>query len=209
MKIVTQLHHKDKPAPFQASFVKSAVKPANFPLSDRPEAAFAGRSNVGKSSILNCLLSRRKLARTSSTPGRTQTINFFDIGGKLYFADLPGFGYAKVPLAVRAAWGPMVEGYLSAGRDIRLVILLVDVRRDPGEEEIALLNWLDSYQIPGLVVVTKADKVKRSKLVARQTAIREALNLPENPVLFSSLTGLGRSEVWSRLALACDITLSR
>ncbi|MDY6852176.1 MAG: ribosome biogenesis GTP-binding protein YihA/YsxC, partial [Thermodesulfobacteriota bacterium] len=127
----------------QADFIISAVQPEQFPAADRPEIAFAGRSNVGKSSLLNKLLLRRKLARTSRTPGRTQTINFFDVNGEMYFVDLPGYGYAKVPQAVQAAWGPMVEGYLDAPRDLRTVVVLVDIRRDPGGEEENLMDWLN------------------------------------------------------------------
>ena len=186
-----------------AAYVISAFRPDQFPPADRPEVAFAGRSNVGKSSLINRLLNRRKLARTGNTPGRTQSINFFEVGADLYFVDLPGFGYAKVPLAVRAAWQPMVEGYISAPRDLRLVLVLVDIRRDPGHEEKGLLDWLESKDIPYLVVATKADKFSRGKSQQRLAAIRRSLELVDLPLAFSSLSGEGREEVWAHLLEAC------
>jgi GTP-binding protein len=185
--------------PPPSSFVTSAVKPRQYPDPDRPEIAFAGRSNVGKSSLINHLLGRRKLARTSRQPGRTQTINFFAVGRDCYFVDLPGYGYAKVPLAVKAAWGPMVEGYLAAPRDIRGVVLLIDIRRQPGDEERALLDYLDRYHRPALVVLTKADKVPRGKRPARVQSIAKDLGGEVDPVLFSAASGLGRPAVWDAL----------
>jgi GTP-binding protein len=187
----------------ESQFIVSAAKPLQFPETDRPEIAFAGRSNVGKSSLLNRLLNRRRLARTSSTPGRTQTINFFAVGHSLYFVDLPGFGYAKVPLAVRASWGPMVNGYLTAARDLRLVILLVDIRREPGEEEIGLLDWLKQLGLNTVVVVTKADKIKRGPRHKQMTLISRSLQLVEAPVVFSSVSGEGRDELWDLIIEAC------
>jgi GTP-binding protein len=188
-----------------SSYLISAFRAAQFPPADRPEVAFAGRSNVGKSSLLNRLLNRRKLARTSNTPGRTQSINFFEIGTAMYFVDLPGFGYAKVPMAVRAAWQPMVDGYISAPRDLRLVLVLVDIRRDPGDEEKGLLAWLESKDIPYLVVATKFDKLSRGKGNQRLAVIRKNLDLSDLPLPFSSLTGEGREEIWAHLRLACGL----
>ena len=189
----------------EAKFVTSAVRPTQFPGPDRPEIAFAGRSNVGKSSLLNRLLKRRKLARTGNTPGRTQTLNFFDVNGELYFVDLPGFGYAKVPLLVRAGWGPMVEGYLTAPRDLRALVLLVDIRRDPGVEEVDFLAWLDRQGLGYLVIVTKADKVSRGKRAARAAAIGRDLNLAHPPLVFSALTGEGREDIWHDLLGRCGL----
>jgi GTP-binding protein len=193
---------REKPAfPIKsARYVISAVYPDQYPLSDRPEVAFAGRSNVGKSTLLNKLLMRRKLARTGATPGRTQTINFFDINDAFYFVDLPGYGYAKVPLSVKAAWRPMVESYLTADRDLRMIVLLMDIRRDVRPEEVDLLAWLDQLDLPALIVATKADKVSRNKLPARLAAIRKGLNLEHPPVAFSSVTGQGREEIWHYLS---------
>jgi len=189
-----------------SSFLSSTVEPSQYPPADRPEAAFAGRSNVGKSSLINRLLARRNLAKTSRTPGRTQTINFYDVNQELYFVDLPGYGFAKVPLSVRAAWRPMVEKYLSAGRDLRLVVLLLDIRRDPQNEERDLMNWLAARQVPTLVVLTKADKVSRGRRAARAAAAARTLGLAEPPLIFSAVSGEGRQAVWQRLVTACRPT---
>lgn len=189
----------------RAEYLVSAVRTGQYPSADRPEVAFAGRSNVGKSSLLNNLLQRRKLARTSQTPGRTQTINFFDVNGELYFVDLPGYGYAKVPLAVRAAWRPMVDGYLSSDRDLRLMVVLVDIRRDPGVEEQDLIAWLEGRGVPSLVVATKVDKISRGRRSARLSAIGKTLGLTEPPVAFSALSGEGRPAVFARVLDACGL----
>ncbi|MBU2546938.1 MAG: ribosome biogenesis GTP-binding protein YihA/YsxC [Proteobacteria bacterium] len=189
----------------RVSYLTSAVRPRQFPPADRPEVAFAGRSNVGKSSLINRLLERRALARTGKTPGRTQTVNFFNVNDELYFVDLPGYGYAKVPESVRASWRPMVESYLGAGRDLRRLVLLQDIRRDPGEEEKSLLDWLRQGDIPAQVVVTKADKISRGGRAARAAAIRKQLGLTEAPLLFSARTGEGREAVWSTLVRACGL----
>ncbi|RLC20160.1 MAG: YihA family ribosome biogenesis GTP-binding protein [Deltaproteobacteria bacterium] len=189
----------------RAAFILSAVRPEQFPAADRPEVAFAGRSNVGKSSLLNKLLLRRRLARTSRTPGRTQTINFFDVNGEMYFVDLPGYGYAKVPQAIQAAWGPMVEGYLAALRDLRTVVVLVDIRRDPGGEEKDLMAWLDQRGARPLIVVTKADKVSRSKQRGRAEAIGRALGTLETPIIFSAVSGQGREEILGELLTVCGL----
>lgn len=189
-----------------ARYVISAVYPDQYPLADRPEVAFAGRSNVGKSTLLNKLLMRRKLARTGATPGRTQTINFFDVNDSFYFVDLPGYGYAKVPLSVKAAWRPMVESYLTAERDLRLIILLMDVRRDVRTEEVDLLAWLDRLDLPALVIATKADKVSRNQLATRLSAIRKGLKMKEPPVAFSAVTGQGVEDIWRYLSDAMDLS---
>lgn len=182
-----------------ATFLISAAGPKQFPDPERPEIVFAGRSNVGKSSLLNRLLNRRKLARTSSTPGRTQLINFFEVGRDLMFVDIPGYGYAKVPQAVKKTWRPLVESYLSADRDIRLIILLIDIRRDPGPEESDLLDWLEDQELTYQIVATKADKIKRSQRVKRLSAIQNALSLDSKPSLFSALTGEGVEELWTEI----------
>ena len=183
----------------ETAFLVSAVKPSQYPEPDRPEVAFAGRSNVGKSTLINNLLSRKNLARTSRTPGRTQTINFFDINHEIYFVDLPGYGYAKVPLSVRAKWGPMVENFLASDRDLRTVVVILDIRRDPGEEEKNLMAWLRYNHIPPLVVITKTDKLSRPKQPRRITSISNALELTEPPLLFSGLSGQGRNGIWEKL----------
>ena len=139
-----------------AEFVKSAVKPSHYPEPVFPEIAFAGRSNVGKSSLINTLVNRKRLVKTSATPGRTRLINFFKINDAFYFVALPGYGCAKVPVAVKKAWVPMVETYITTRKRLRSVVLIVDIRRKPGDEELSCLNWLQHLDIPCLVIVTKA-----------------------------------------------------
>ncbi len=186
-----------------ARFAISAARPNQFPPADRPEVAFAGRSNVGKSSLLNGLLGRKNLARVSSTPGRTQLINFFDLAGRMYFVDLPGFGYARVSREVRASWRPMVEGYLTGGRDLKLVVVLVDIRRDPGDEERNLLDWLRYQGLAAQVVATKVDQVGRSQRHRRLKAIGQELGTGDLPLVHSARTGEGRPALWARVAEAC------
>jgi GTP-binding protein len=180
-----------------AEFVKSAVKPGHYPPPDMPEIAFAGRSNVGKSSLINTLVRRKHLVKTSNTPGRTQHINFFLVNGNLMLVDLPGYGYAKVPLAVRKQWRPMIETYLGGRPVLRGLVLILDIRRTPGPEETSFLQWLKEREIPALLVVTKADKLSKSRQNARQGAVADALSVPtETLIRFSAKTGLGRDSVW-------------
>ena len=160
---------------------------------------------MGKSTLINRLLERRSLARTSKTPGRTQTLNFFNVNDELYFVDLPGYGYAKVPASIQAAWRPMVEDYLNAGRDLRRLVLLQDIRRDPGREEISLLDWLGQRGLGVLVVVTKADKVSRNGRGPRVAALTKRLGLTEAPLVFSARTGEGREAAWRNLVAACGL----
>ncbi|MEO0603150.1 MAG: ribosome biogenesis GTP-binding protein YihA/YsxC [Myxococcota bacterium] len=165
-----------------------------------PEIAFAGRSNVGKSSLLNVLMKRKNLARTSSTPGRTQAINLFQLGSACVFADLPGYGYARVPDAVRRSWGPMIEGYLGDRSTLALVVLLVDVRRDIRAEEGELRFNLTQARIPTLIVATKVDKLKKQPRQRQLAAIRRDLHLPTGqPIAFSSHTGEGRDRLWDAI----------
>jgi GTP-binding protein len=184
-----------------AEFVLSAREPVHYPPALLPEIAFAGRSNVGKSSLINTLLKRKGLARTSNTPGRTQEVNFFTVNQRLGFIDLPGYGYAKVPEAIRKRWGPMIETYLSQRGTLRLVVLILDVRRDPTEEDRQLIDWLQFYSLPFLIVLTKIDKVSRNELGRRQRRIGEALNLSSIPplILFSAKTGVGRDLLWREI----------
>lgn len=180
-------------------FVTSAVNDVGWPPGELPEVALCGRSNVGKSSLLNRLVNRRGLARTGSTPGRTQTINFFLVNGNFHLVDLPGYGYAKVPLQVRATWGKMIEGYLSDRKNLRGVIMLVDIRHNPTEGDLQLHHWLRYYGIPVAVVATKADKLSRSRGLQQVAKIRSGLSLaPGEPVvMFSAMQGQGREEVLS------------
>ena len=180
------------------SFVASAYTPEQYPPANRPEIAFAGRSNVGKSSLLNKLTNRRHLAVTSSRPGRTRSINFFAVGKDLYFVDLPGYGYAKVPRKVKKSWKEMVETYLLGRPTLKGVVLILDIRRDPGSDDLGLLDWLQHHNIPVLLVLTKADKLSRQKALSRAAIISKALHatsLPK-PLIFSSRTGLGKEQLW-------------
>jgi len=187
-----------------AKFVLSAKEPAHYPPAALPEIAFAGRSNVGKSSLINTLVKRKGLARTSNTPGRTQEINFFSVNNRLYFIDLPGYGYAKVPEKMRKNWGPMIETYLSRRQTLRLVILILDVRRDPSEEDRQLIGWLQFYRLPFFIVLTKIDKVSRNQVDRRQRGISEDLGLSSvTPLIsFSAKTGEGKDLLWQEISKA-------
>lgn len=188
-----------------ADFIKSATRPAHFPEGDLPEIAFAGRSNVGKSSLINVLVNRRGLVRTSSTPGRTQLLNFFDINHEFVLVDLPGYGFAQVPLSVKKEWGPMVRNYLSGRRRLKAVVLLFDIRRVPREEDIQLLDWLEEFTIPTIPVLTKVDKFGRGQRDRQVGPILEATGLPRDAfTLFSATTREGRDEVWQRIEAALD-----
>jgi len=179
-----------------AEFVKAAVKRDQYPPADLPEVAFAGRSNVGKSSLINCLLQRKKLVRTSRTPGRTQTLNFFLINQACYFVDLPGYGFAKVPEAVRAQWRPMVETYLTERKSLRGVVQIMDARRPPTVDDLQLWNWLRVQRIAAIAVLTKADKMSRGKNHPALLAASASLAVPvEELVLFSAVTGQGRQQL--------------
>ena len=187
-----------------ARFVKSAQQPDDFPRDQRPEIAFCGRSNIGKSSLLNTLTNSKGLARTSSTPGRTQTINFFLINDRLYFVDLPGYGYAKVAKTVRSTWGPMVEGYLRDRPQLRLTLMLVDSRIPPTESDILMKQWLDHNRVPNTVVLTKSDKISRNQLQQALRTSAQTLNTKEI-LPFSAVTLLGKDELLNRIRTALDI----
>jgi len=175
-----------------------------LPVTGLPEVAFAGRSNVGKSSAINCLLGSKGAARVSRTPGRTQRINLFDIGGALIFADLPGYGYADVPDAVQAEWKPYLERYLGTRDALRLVVVLVDIRRDPQAMDGQLLYALHEADVPVLVVATKVDKVKRAEKAKAIATLRSEFRLEENEIVaFSSVTRDGKDAVWDHIEAAC------
>ncbi len=183
-----------------AEFVTSATKPAQYPPVRFPEIAFAGRSNVGKSSLINTLVNRKRLVKTSSTPGRTQLINFFDINNNLTFVDLPGYGYAKVPVSVRKKWGPMIETYLSSRQTLKGVVIIMDIRRQPREEEQNLIHWLDHFSIAKILVLTKTDKLSKTKVIKQQAAIvRDLAVEKEDVILFSTKTRRGRDAVWKAI----------
>lgn len=182
-------------------FVKSSVWPDQYPPATMPEIAFVGRSNVGKSSLINTLVGRKNLAKTSNTPGRTQLINFFTINETVSFVDLPGYGFAKVSQAVKKNWGEMIEVYLRERQNLAMVILILDIRRDPSDDDLSLRDWLESYRIPYLYILTKADKLSNNQAVNRLRIIEKILHVSAGvkPILFSAITQKGKSEVWQAL----------
>ena len=188
-----------------AEFVTSATRPSEYPAAWLPEIAFAGRSNVGKSSLINTLVNRKRLVKTSSTPGRTQLINFFDINGRIVFVDLPGYGYAKVPPSVRKKWGPMIETYLSGRKALRGVVVIMDIRRTPQQEELNLLDWLSHYAIAAIVVLTKTDKLSKNKSAQQHRRIARALSMaPQDLILFSAKSRRGRDTLWNAILALVD-----
>ncbi|MDX8359398.1 MULTISPECIES: ribosome biogenesis GTP-binding protein YihA/YsxC [Bacillaceae] len=185
-----------------AEIVISAVKPEQYPNAERfPEFALAGRSNVGKSSFINKMIHRKNLARTSSKPGKTQTLNFYLLNESLYFVDVPGYGYAKVSKKEREAWGKMIEKYLTTREPLRAVILLIDLRHPPSNDDVIMYDFLKHYEIPTIVIATKADKIPKGKWEKHAKVIRQDLQLDPNDqlILFSSETGKGKVEAWSAL----------
>ena len=186
-----------------AEFVKSAFSRKDWPRDGRPEIAFLGRSNVGKSSLLNSLLQRRSLARTSNTPGRTQSINYFLVNGSFYFVDLPGYGFAKVSKAMRESWGTMAEDYLSDRPELALCIQLIDSRHDPTKLDLQLNEWLIYHELEHLVVATKSDKLSANELNRQLRSIRNQLGA-SNVLSYSSETGKGRDDVWAAIERAID-----
>lgn len=189
-----------------AEFVTSAVKPAHYPPEGLPEIAFAGRSNVGKSSLINTIVNRKRLVKTSSTPGRTQLLNFFNINERFVFVDLPGYGYAKVPDRVKKDWGKMIETYLSTRPTLKGVVLILDIRRNPGEEENSFIAWFHQQGIPAVLVLTKVDKLSKTKQKKQIQSIGKALAIdPEELICFSSKTRLGLNNVWKAIKYCIDL----
>jgi GTP-binding protein len=183
-----------------AEFVKSAVKPSQYPFATLPEIAFTGRSNVGKSSLINTLVNRKHLVKTSSTPGRTQLINFFIINKVFSFVDLPGFGYAKVPDSIKKTWGPMVVTYLKTRETLKGVALIMDIRRIPGMLELNFIEWLHFYNIPCIKILTKSDKLSKIKQKNQHSVIAKALSVNEEElILFSAKSRMGKDDVWDAI----------
>lgn len=189
-----------------AEIVISAVSPKQYPETDLPEIALAGRSNVGKSSFINTLIDRKNLARTSGKPGKTQTLNFYLIENALHFVDVPGYGYAKVSKTERAKWGEMIETYITSRKQLKAVVSLVDVRHDPSKEDIQMYEFLKYYNIPVIVVATKADKIPRGKWNKHTSAIKKKLDFDpmDTFILFSSETKQGKEEAWQAIETAIE-----
>ena len=183
-----------------AEFLLSASTTRQFPAATLPEIAFAGRSNVGKSTLINSLLNRKKLVKTSATPGKTQLINFFKINDQFYFVDLPGYGYAKVPESVRRKWQNLVEAYLSERETLRNVVLIIDCRHNPTVQDRQLLEWLEYYQRPSLIVASKIDKLKRGQVQKHLQKIKHDLSIESVPLGHSSMQYGRREEIWKKLA---------
>ncbi|WP_170007842.1 ribosome biogenesis GTP-binding protein YihA/YsxC [Bacillus fonticola] len=184
-----------------AELVISAVRPSQYPDEGFPEIALAGRSNVGKSSFINCLIRRKALARTSSKPGKTQTLNFYKLNESFYFVDVPGYGYAKVSKSEREKWGIMMETYLTTREKLQAVVLLIDSRHEPSEDDVLMYDFLKHYDLPCVIVCTKADKLSKGKQQKQlQVAIQTLQVDPEDPiVLFSAETKQGKEESWHLL----------
>ena len=172
---------------------------SKLPENEWPEVAFAGKSNVGKSSLINGLLNRKSLARTSSQPGKTQTINFYNVNDDLYFVDLPGYGYAKVSVEVKAKWGKMIERYLKKSKMLKCIFLLIDIRHDPSANDKMMYDWIVSNGYKPVIIATKLDKLKRSQIQKHVKMVREGLGLEKEDVLipFSAETKQGRDEIWA------------
>lgn len=185
----------------KAKFITTAMKPADYPVLRNlhgdimPEVAVAGRSNVGKSSLLNNLFQSPKLVKTSSTPGKTQAINFFTVNHSLAFVDLPGYGYAEVPLSVKKSWGPMVQAYLDNREELKLILFLMDIRRIPNDDDKLFVKWVMDRQMAMILVLTKVDKVKQSEKVANTKAILDGLNLEMHHVHYSVQKTVGRDKL--------------
>jgi GTP-binding protein len=192
-----------------AEFVKSAFSEQDWPRAPLPEVAFLGRSNVGKSSLINSLLGVKGLARTSSTPGRTQALNFFLINRKFHFVDLPGYGYARVPRSIREEWGEFVTAYLAKRERLVLSIHILDSRHDPTQLDVQLSEWLSAHGRPALRVATKADKLSRNELrrnLRRAGLVLGATAEPADLVAYSAVTGAGREQIWRAISEAVAVS---
>ncbi|GGB48994.1 ribosome biogenesis GTP-binding protein YihA/YsxC [Fictibacillus barbaricus] len=184
-----------------AEIVISAVGPKQYPEGNLPEIALAGRSNVGKSSFINKMIHRKNLARTSSRPGKTQTLNFYILNESFYFVDVPGYGFAKVSKTEREAWGKMIEQYLVEREQLKAVVQLVDLRHPPSKDDCLMYDWLKYHELPVIIVATKSDKIPKGKWDKHKKVVKETLNMDPSDkiVLFSSETGHGKDEAWGVL----------
>ena len=192
-----------------AQFVISAAKPSQFLARPIPHFVFAGKSNVGKSSLLNKMLNRKNLAKTSQTPGKTRLINYFLINDNMFFVDVPGYGYAKVSKTERKGWGELIESYLSQTPYIAMVFQLIDIRHDPGEHDQQMIEWLQFQKIPFRILLTKADKLSRNKIHSQQFRIAKILGVgPRDLIPTSSTSALGVKETWSTINEAYEAAKS-
>ncbi|BAM47125.1 MAG: YihA family ribosome biogenesis GTP-binding protein [Amphibacillus sp.] len=185
----------------QSEFTISAVSPNQYPTENLPEIALAGRSNVGKSSFINKMINRKALARTSSKPGKTQTLNYYLINEFFYFVDVPGYGYAKVSKTEREAWGKMMETYFSEREPLRATILVVDIRHKPTNDDVMMYDFLKHYDIPVIIIATKLDKIKKGQVNKQVKLIKETLSIePGDQVIpFSSETAQGKEAAWNAI----------
>jgi GTP-binding protein len=185
-----------------AEYERTAVRPDQYPANKLPEIAFVGRSNVGKSTLINGLVNRKNLARVGATPGKTRQINFYNIDNSCYFVDLPGYGYAKVSKTEKESWSRMIETYLYDRSQLKWIIMLVDIRHEPSELDRQMYEWLKSRPISLMVVATKADKVPRSQLKNKLLTIQASLDMSPTmlPLAFSSMTHQGCAEIWSQIS---------
>lgn len=181
------------------SLASVAVKYSQYPTDEKMEIAFVGKSNVGKSSLINSLVNRKALARTSSNPGKTRTINFYNVEDKIYFVDLPGYGYAKVSKVEQEKWASMIESYLKKRKQLKYIIMLIDIRHEPSTNDILMYEWLKHYGFKIIIVATKSDKVKKNQLSKQLLSIKKSLELEEGELLlpFSSQTKEGKDELWN------------
>ncbi|HSJ38595.1 MAG TPA: ribosome biogenesis GTP-binding protein YihA/YsxC [Planococcus sp. (in: firmicutes)] len=181
--------------------VISAVRPDQYPEDGLPEFALAGRSNVGKSSFINKMIGRKSMARISSKPGKTQTLNFYKIEEKLFYVDVPGYGYAKVSKSEREAWGKMIERYITDREPLRAVIQIVDLRHPPSRDDMAMYDFMKHFDIPCIVIATKADKIPKGKWDKHKKIVRDTLEMEKTDplIVFSSETGLGQDEAWKEI----------
>jgi len=185
-----------------ANFITSALTPEQYPDSPLPEIAFAGRSNSGKSSLINCLLNRRNFAKAGKMPGKTRLINFYNIDNTLCFVDLPGYGYAKVSKSEKKSWGQVIEAYLNGREQLKFIIMLVDIRHKPTEDDKLMYEWICFKSLPYLIVAAKADKIAKSKLNENINIIKNELGCPSHiqVIPFSSVTRQGREEVLGKIS---------
>lgn len=189
----------------KAEFITSAARLSQVPPPGLPEVAFAGRSNVGKSSLINTLVMRKGLVKTSSTPGKTRMLNFFEVNGEFGFVDLPGYGFARGSKGERAGWGPLIEGYLAKRPTLRAVVLIMDARHEPFAADLELAEWLRHQGLTTIFVATKSDKLGRGRLLEQRKKMAEVLGLePDRIILFSAKTRHGRPELWRAIKAACQ-----